>query len=385
LLISWALLLSAQEISNSVTLYSIQTQSAGNDTINGAADADTFNGRAGNDILNGNGGDDTLIGGLGNDTLNGGDGVDTATYFNAGDSVSVSLKAARGFAGEAFDDRYKSIENVTGSGFDDVIVGNTAVNVLRGGEGNDRIEGGGGADELFGDGGDDVFVIVGSPRPVAIDGGSGTDTIRAGANNAVLNWVPGILGVEAVSSDGYANFRIVGSAGADSIDLSAIAATGIASISGGAGADVITGSAGNDVILGVGGNDTIAGGNGNDTISGGLNLDELAGGAGADVFRFLKGDSGRTVALADTITDFLSSDGDRIDLSGIDANSTNGTGIDDFTFIGSVGFSGIAGELRFEVIGANVFVEADLNGDAKADFGINVNNIASLAVTDFIL
>ncbi|MBU6396014.1 MAG: choice-of-anchor I family protein [Sphingomonadales bacterium] len=72
-----ALLLSGNEISNTVTLYSVQTQSEGDDTINGGNDADTFNGRGGNDTIKGFGGNDTLNGGAGNDLLIGGAGNDT--------------------------------------------------------------------------------------------------------------------------------------------------------------------------------------------------------------------------------------------------------------------------------------------------------------------
>jgi len=99
----------------------------------------------------------------------------------------------------------------------------------------------------------------------------------------------------------------------------------------------------------------------------------------------LRADSGKVVALADTISDFLSSDGDKIDLSAIDANITNGSGDDVLTFIGSAAFSGTAGELRFEVIGANVFVSADLNGDTRIDFAVNVNNTPALVAADFVL
>ena len=63
-----ALLLSAQEISNTVTLYSIQTQTEGDDTIKGGADSETWNGRGGNDNIAGNGGNDNIIGGAGTDT-----------------------------------------------------------------------------------------------------------------------------------------------------------------------------------------------------------------------------------------------------------------------------------------------------------------------------
>lgn len=94
-----ALLVSGNEISNTVTLYSVQTQSDGDDTINGGNDADTFDARAGNDTvkgfggndtLNGDAGDDLLVGGAGNDTINGGADTDTAGFSGAVSDYTIT-------------------------------------------------------------------------------------------------------------------------------------------------------------------------------------------------------------------------------------------------------------------------------------------------------
>ena len=94
-----ALFVSGNEISNTVTLYSVQTQSDGDDVINGASDADTFNGRGGNDTIKGFGGADTLnggtgsdllVGGVGNDTLDGGADIDTASFTGAQSDYSIT-------------------------------------------------------------------------------------------------------------------------------------------------------------------------------------------------------------------------------------------------------------------------------------------------------
>lgn len=94
-----ALLVSGNEISNTVTLYSVQTQSDNDDTINGGNDADTFNARAGNDTvkgfggndtLNGDAGDDLLVGGAGNDTINGGADTDTAGFSGAVSDYTIT-------------------------------------------------------------------------------------------------------------------------------------------------------------------------------------------------------------------------------------------------------------------------------------------------------
>ena len=78
------------------------------------------------------------------------------------------------------------------------------------------------------------------------------------------------------------------------------------------------------------------------------------------------------------ITDFAA--GDIIDLSDVDAKSLM-DGNQDFTFIGNVAFSNVAGELRY----ANGFLSGDLNGDSRADFRIEVANGYAITAADLIL
>ncbi|MGF9763162.1 M10 family metallopeptidase C-terminal domain-containing protein [Microvirga sp. 0TCS3.31] len=96
--------------------------------------------------LSGGAGDDTLTGGGGADRLNGGAGSDTADYSNAASGVRLTLAG-----GKSGGDRYVSIENLAGSGFNDRLTGNGAANVLTGQGGNDIIDGGRGDDTLLGD------------------------------------------------------------------------------------------------------------------------------------------------------------------------------------------------------------------------------------------
>src|SRR5258707_1174018 len=101
----------------------------GNDTFNGLGGDDVFSGGLGNDIMNG---------GEGNETLNGNTGTDTASYDSAGAAVTVSLAIAGvQVTGGAGTDTLIGIENLTGSDFGDTLTGNTAANVLDGGDGND--------------------------------------------------------------------------------------------------------------------------------------------------------------------------------------------------------------------------------------------------------
>ncbi|WP_448681707.1 VCBS domain-containing protein [Pseudomonas nicosulfuronedens] len=72
------------------------------------------------------------------------------------------------------------------------------------------------------------------------------------------------------------------------------------------GDDVIYGRQNIDIILAGSGNDTVFGQEGNDEIHGGTGIDLLYGGKDNDSFVFSSGDTGITLATADTIGDFSS-------------------------------------------------------------------------------
>jgi Ca2+-binding RTX toxin-like protein len=118
-------------------------------TINGTGQAEALTGTTENDIINGLGGNDTLQGLGSNDTLRGGGGTDTATYAASAAGVSVSLATGSGSGGDAQGDTLISIENLTGSGFNDALEGNGDSNVLNGGGGADTLTGGAGIDKFL--------------------------------------------------------------------------------------------------------------------------------------------------------------------------------------------------------------------------------------------
>ncbi len=73
--------------------------------------------------------------------MDGGAGIDTASYASSSEAVSVDLAdAGPQSGGDASGDVLVSIENVTGSAYDDTLSGNSAANVLEGGEGADHID-----------------------------------------------------------------------------------------------------------------------------------------------------------------------------------------------------------------------------------------------------
>ena len=160
-------------------------------------------------------------------------------------------------------------------------------------------------------------------------------------------------------------------------------------LNGAGGNDSLNGFAGNDLLLGFGGNDTLSGLTGNDTLDGGAGNDLLisgagrdvmTGGTGADLFRFTALADSVVGTSRDLITAFSRAEGDRIDLATIDAN-TRLSGDQAFAFIGDAGFGRIAGQLRF----AGGVLQADLNGDARADMEIAIQGVSTLLAADFIL
>ena len=106
----------------------------------------------GNDTISGLGGDDMIKGGGGADTINGGTGSDTAVYIDSSVGVTVSLITGTGAGGTAQGDTLGSIENLSGSNHNDLLIGNNSNNGLFGANGNDTLKGGGGADNLDGGG-----------------------------------------------------------------------------------------------------------------------------------------------------------------------------------------------------------------------------------------
>lgn len=116
------------------------------------------------DKLIGDDNDNTFIGLAGNDTIDGGAGFDEVYYGNASSAVKVDLRNGTASGGSG-DDILNNIEWVTGSDYDDFILGDDGVTLLSGLSGNDTILGGEATDFLVGGRGNDQ-----------IDGGAGADT-----------------------------------------------------------------------------------------------------------------------------------------------------------------------------------------------------------------
>jgi Ca2+-binding RTX toxin-like protein len=125
------------------------------------------------------------------------------------------------------------------------------------------------------------------------------------------------------------------------------------------------------------------GGSAGDTIIANQAANSLTGGGGADTFTWKSNTHAGVAAAADTITDFLAGT-DKIRLSDIDTNP--GTGGDDaFTFIGTGAFTSTAGQVRYQVEGGNLRIQADYDGNGVADMEIFVNNNTIITASDFFL
>lgn len=313
-------------------------------------------------VLLGAGDDSWTGGGTVTGLVDGGEGIDTAVYEGPG-SVHVDL-ADGTVAHSNGTEAVAGFENVrTGSGAD-VILGDTNANVIDSGAGNDQLSGAAGDDLLIGGQGAD-----------RLDGGEGVDIASYATSEtgvaASLTTKRGTYG-DALG-DRFAN--VEGLAGSDFVDV----------LTGDGKANGLAGNGGGDLLFGKGGDDSLDGGEGDDMLDGGAGIDMLTGGAGSDLFVFAKGATGKIVAKADMILDFVSGE-DLIDLSAIDANSKNGKlGNDAFAFIGTSGFSKTAGELRYELVGTDAILSGDWNGDGKADLVISLAGVSALSAGDFLL
>ncbi len=216
--------------------------------------------------------------------------------------------------------------------------------------GNDIINGLAGADTMKGGLGNDVYYVDNTGDVVTEAAGAGTDTVNSSIRYA--------LG---------ANLENLGLSGA-------------AALNG-------TGNTLNNVLTGNTGVNALSAGSGNDTLIGGLGKDTLTGGLGADKFKFnAETETGIGTSTRDIIVDFNRSQGDKIDLSAIDANTAlAGNNAFSAPTIG-IHFSGtFAGQGRLYFDQTAHVLYGNNDADNSADFSIQLTAVNSLGATDFVL
>ncbi len=315
----------------------------GGNRLDGGAGNDLLYGGNGNDFLSGGAGDDTLVGGAGTDALDGGSGSNTASYVDAASGVTVDLGYSGQNTGGGGYDNLVDIQNLTGSNYDDTLIGNGDGNALKGLDGNDLLLGGNGNDALDGGNGFDTADFITSPQGVIIDlGYAGPQGTGAGFAS--------LVNIEALIGSNF-NDTLIGNGGNNRLD----------------------GSAGNDILYGFNGNDTLVGGAGQDT---------LYGGAGSNTFVF-SAITDSSVAFPDHIMD-LQNASDTIDLSGIDAK-TGVAGDQAFTLVAN--FTNTAGQAKLSYqAGAGVtWLDMDVNGDGVPDSRIVIEGGDHTAFIHFVL
>lgn len=371
--------------------------------------ASTLDGRGGDDILSGA---DTLLGGDGNDTLgqghelHGGTGDDTLTGSAGGllygDDGNDTLNGpAATIDGGAGIDTYNA--PIT-SGFVNLAKGyvsSTAGVSLISHVENINIAGGANF-RVTGDGGDNVLKLDHVGGENVLTGGAGDDTLIAtgyGGSNSIVRFSGG-AGADhfEIDSKFYAYFYYDDSPAAVNVNLATWQGSG-----GDAEGDTfkpITNTA--TGLIGSQFDDTLRdsdiihtnlpfdgivyGGAGDDHITGGLGADRLNGGAGADTFIYEKiADTAFFLGGEDRIVDFSATEGDKIDLSAIDADGNPANGRTPFTFIGQG--DPHLGQVGYIVENTGIAVEigATENAGPHGFAVIHLLNVSSVSASDFIL
>ena len=213
------------------------------------------------EIVSGDGGANSFLASGDWEAFFGFGGSDTVSYATARSGVTANLANILANKGEALGDSYFSIENLTGSAYNDKLTGDSGANVLEGGKGGDQLVGAGGSD-------------------------------TASYEHAAAG----------ITADLTKSSNNTGEAAGDTY-------TSIENLLGSSFNDRLVGDSSNNVLTGGSGVDTLIGNNGDDKLIGGPGADTLNGGAGKDLFVYLKPSDG-----GDLIQGFVVKD-DQIQIS----------------------------------------------------------------------
>lgn len=200
--------------------------------------------------------DDQLVGGPGNDTLNGAAGEDTV----------------RGAGGA---------DKLNGGSWSDKLYGGPGNDTITGGGGNDILDGGPGRDVMRGGVGNDRYFIDHAADQVTETAGNGTDEVRSRVDYTLRPHIENLRLIGGGHTDGTGTVQantISGNGGNNTLD----GRGGNDTLIGSSGRDELLGGYGNDILLGGGGQDLLYGGVGADLLNGGHAADRMFGGPGND-------------------------------------------------------------------------------------------------------
>ncbi|PFG63103.1 Ca2+-binding RTX toxin-like protein [Thioclava sp. ES.031] len=329
--------------------------------------------------INGDGADDTVdISGLTSDhriVFNGGGGDDVVV---GGERPQDVLNGARhGTRSDSSDQDSPDSDSDAGtdSAMPDglVLVGDDTAETFIGMEGNDVIFAGGGADNALGNEGDDM--IFGDGGADRLFGGEGDDVIEAGKGRDMVFADDGDDTVIATEDDGVDSYW--GGEGSDTLDYAAIQASVEVDLGHGTNGhgQVMIGETADQIYS----FENVITGSGDDTIIANSAVNVMDGGGGHDTFVF----NAAADADGDRINGFAP--GDKIDLSGIDADQ-GAAGAQSFVLFAAGDFSA-AGELRvsYEMRddGEHTIVAGNVDDDLEADFEIDIAGRHILDASDF--
>lgn len=203
---------------------------------------------------------------------------------------------------------------VTGAGNDEITVNVSALTT-----GSLAVEAGAGDDVVNLNG-----AVVGTTGTVVLQFGDGNDTLKLGTSTDLTGANLTITGLEKMVVNGNASFdgaQLTGKTmvvegttegAVDTITVTATAATGeTIDLSGLTGTDSVSTGIKGALLNGGVGKDVLIGTNRADTIDGKAGADQMTGGAGADKF-VIDSDGAATAAVADVVTDFSASAGDKL-------------------------------------------------------------------------
>jgi serralysin len=226
------------------TLSAVQLTNLGNNNYarGNLANALQFNNDARSLIENaiGGSGNDTLTGNAANNELRGGAGNDTYLAVEANDTIIENANEGTDTVQTAisFYVLGSNLENLTGTGFGQTLIGNEGNNVITGTFGNDFFNGGSGRDTLIGGFGNDLYNAVDGDITIIENSGGGIDTVQTAAASYIL-----AANVENLVGNGSGQF-LTGNLLANVITSSS-------------GADTLAGGAGDDVYLSVNSTDSV--------------------------------------------------------------------------------------------------------------------------------